>query len=52
MSQTKLVIRYDAIKRLQDNREDDLRVFLKFVNAPPVQKALGMYLDSLKNKKK
>ncbi|KAK6632767.1 hypothetical protein RUM43_013538 [Polyplax serrata] len=51
MAQTKLTIRYTAIKRLQDTREHDLRVFTKFVTSPEVQKGLEMYLESLKKKK-
>ncbi|EEB17530.1 3,2-trans-enoyl-CoA isomerase, putative [Pediculus humanus corporis] len=51
MSQTKLSLRYDAIKRLQDNREHDLRVFTKFVTSPEIQKGLQVYLENIKKKK-
>ncbi|KAL0271002.1 UNVERIFIED_CONTAM: hypothetical protein PYX00_008248 [Menopon gallinae] len=49
---TKVSVRYEAIKRLQDTREQDLKTVQNFVSSPEVQKGLDMYLQSLKNKAK
>jgi len=47
---TKLSLRQKAMKRLEDQREDDLQTFVNAVNSPAVQKGLEIYIQSLKKK--
>lgn len=47
---TKRLLREEAIKRLEENKEDDLQGFLNYVNLPQVQKGLDLYMQSLKKK--
>lgn len=47
---SKRAVRGKDIKALEDNREKDLNVFLTLIKDPKVQKGLGLYLASLKQK--
>ncbi|KAJ9580123.1 hypothetical protein L9F63_004196, partial [Diploptera punctata] len=47
----KLSSRQEALEWLKNNKEQDLKQFLGFVNLPAVQKGLDIYLESLKKKK-
>lgn len=47
---TKRLLRGDAIKHLEENREEDLQTFMNYVNQPEVQKELEVYMQSLKKK--
>lgn len=49
---TKQQFRSKDLKQLEDERETDVQNFLFFVNQPNVQKGLGLYLESLKQKSK
>jgi Delta3-Delta2-enoyl-CoA isomerase len=48
---TKQQFRAADIKELENAREEDINRFITFSQLPEVQKSLGLYLDSLKNKK-
>lgn len=47
---TKNLLREAAIKRLEENKEEDLQSFLNYVKLPAVQKGLEIYMQSLKKK--
>lgn len=47
---SKMRIREDALKRLVDNREADVNLFVNFALSAPVQAGLGKYLESLAKK--
>ncbi|XP_026316740.1 enoyl-CoA delta isomerase 1, mitochondrial-like [Hyposmocoma kahamanoa] len=47
---TKLVLREVPLKRLIENRKQDVETFLGFVKDPKTQQAIGMYVESLKKK--
>lgn len=49
---TKQQFRRADLQQLEDERAQDLEAFVFFVNQPSVQKGLGIYLESLKNKAK
>lgn len=47
---TKQSLRKKDLEELETNKEQDLQMFLFFVNQPAVQKSLGAYIQSLKKK--
>lgn len=47
---TKLILREAPLKRLIENRKQDVETFLGFVKDPKTQQAIGMYVESLKKK--
>jgi len=48
---TKEINRQPTIQWLIDNKQKDLDFVVKYMQSSPVQKSLGLYLQSLKNKK-
>lgn len=51
-SLTKIQLRAADLQELEDGRQKDLEKFIFFINQPAVQKGLGIYIESLKNKAK
>jgi 3,2-trans-enoyl-CoA isomerase len=49
---SKSQLRRPTIEKLLKRKEDDIRNFKDFATKESIQKSLGMYLESLKNKKK
>lgn len=49
---TKQQFRSKDLQEFEDERQKDLESFLFFINQPSVQKGLGIYLESLKQKSK
>lgn len=49
---SKLRIRHEPLRKLQENREKDMNDFLGSLSDPKVQKGLEMYIQSLKKKTK
>ena len=49
---TKKQIRQATMDRLVSRREEDIQNFVQFITKDSVQKALGFYLEQLKNKQK
>lgn len=47
---SKLTVREEALKKLANNREADVDNFVSFAMSAPVQKGLGLYLESLSKK--
>jgi len=47
---SKLSVREEALKKLVNNREADVNNFVSFAMSAPVQKGLGLYLESLSKK--
>lgn len=47
---TKQALRRKDLEELENNREQDLQLFMFAVNQPVVQKGLGAYIQSLKKK--
>lgn len=47
---TKLFLREAALKRLIENRKQDIDTFTKFLKDPVLQQAIGMYVENLKKK--
>ena len=47
---SKLTVREEALKKLASNREADVNNFVSFAMSAPVQKGLGLYLESLSKK--
>lgn len=47
---TKQSLRKRDLDELENNREQDLQLFLFAINQPSVQKGLGAYIQSLKKK--
>lgn len=47
---TKQSLRRKDLEELENNREQDLQLFLFAINQPIVQKGLGAYIQSLKKK--
>lgn len=47
---TKQSLRKKDLEELENNREQDLQLFLFAINQPVVQKGLGAYIQSLKKK--
>jgi len=50
-SQTKLQMRKHVVEALRQNREADTQLFVDTVTDPKAQKAMGLYLQALKQKK-
>ncbi|XP_026464078.1 enoyl-CoA delta isomerase 1, mitochondrial-like [Ctenocephalides felis] len=48
---TKLALRAEDLKALEENRDQDVQLFVFAVKDPKVQKGLGVYMESLKTKK-
>lgn len=48
---TKQTCRKRILQRLEDNREQDVQLFLFSIQHPKTQKGLDMYVQALKNKK-
>lgn len=48
---SKLLMRQASLDELRSKKEADINTFVQFVTTSPVQKAIGVYLESLKKRK-
>lgn len=51
MQLTKMVMRKDAVEALGDRREEDIKEFVDCIMDEEVQKAIGLQVEKLHNKK-
>lgn len=51
MQLTKMVMRKDAVEALEDMREEDIKEFVDCIMDEEVQKAIGLQVEKLHNKK-